>query len=320
LFKDAAKKGSVSALYFYGLLTHTGKGTKQNKEEGVKLIQKAADKGFNAANYQLGKFYYTGDGVVKDYNKAFNYLKKGAVTNKDAKWYLSQCYINGQGTKQDYCLGTQYLADTYRAHDTQTAKALEGNSVYNNYLKGLKKYYVDNDYAGAISVFRALQKKNVAEAYTMEALCLGSNDYANHNSKKALKSLLKADNLGSVAAAFQLYKTYTDGIGTNKDETKGLSYLTKAANGGYGQALCELGDKYMKGDGVIKDQNKAAEYYLKAEAQGQLTNASAKNLIKCYEEKLSALPDLNNAKERIEKLKMTKVADNLTSMLNSIVK
>ena len=69
LFKVAAEKGNVAAIYYYGYLTFNGMGTAQNKADGMKLMQIAADKGFTAAYYQLGKAYYNGDGTEKDLQK-----------------------------------------------------------------------------------------------------------------------------------------------------------------------------------------------------------------------------------------------------------
>lgn len=318
LFKEAAAKGNTGAIYYYGYLMFKGMGVKQDKANGIKLMQKAADKGFNAACHQLGTVYYEGDGVEKDLNKALTYLKKAAATNKDAAWLTALCYING--TPQDLYFATQWMAEAARSHEKDFNRLMADNkdrALY-SYILGLKKYYTDKDYDAALKLFKTTAKMKSAEGMTMQAVCMANKAYEKRNPKKAVKTLEKAIKEGSVMALYCLASLYENGEGTEQDKARALDLLRKAADGGIGYAQCKLGDMYFTGEGTTQDYVQAAKYYLAAEAQNQLTPASAMKLAVCYERGISSLPDVNNAKQRIAKLKSTKVNDNLINMLKAI--
>ena len=319
-FKAAADKGNVGAAYYYGNLMFNGMGIAQDKQKGIQYIAKAADKHFPMAYARLAQIYYSGDGVEKDFAKAFVFAKEGAVRNNPtAQWVLAMCYIKGQGTQQDYFLGTQWLAETIltRGKDIDSFLKSEAEESYVQYLTGLKKYYVEKDYAGAIAIFTKVDKAKVAEGKTMLGVCTGNRNYDKKNEKKAVKYLEKAV-ANSLVANYYLSAMYETGTGCNEDKAKALELLEKAADGGIAYAQCKLGDMYMNGSGVTRDYTKAAKYYLLAEAQNHLTNAAARNLADCYSKKISALPDLDKAKERIAALNINKENNNLTKLLNRL--
>ena len=72
------------------------------------------------------------------------------------------------------------------------------------------------------------------------------------------------------------------------------------------------------GEDVARDYTEAAKLYLQAEAQNRLTSSAAKNLIYCYERGFKVLPDLANAKQRIEVLKKYKPSNSLIDLLKSL--
>ena len=57
------------------------------------------------------------------------------------------------------------------------------------------------------------------------------------------------------------------------------------------------------------------ESSLKAEAQNRLTTSAAKNLAQCYARGIKVLPDLADAKNRMEQLKKYKASNSLIDML-----
>ena len=313
LFKVAAEKGNVAAIYYYGYLTFNGMGTAQNKADGMKLMQIAADKGFTAAYYQLGKAYYNGDGTEKDLQKAVAYLGEAASNNKDAAWMLGLCHL--ETMPSDLFFAVQWMAESVKKYEKEFNKLLAENMekpIY-NYILGLKKYYVDKDYEAAIKVFKDVAKES-PEGYTMQAVCLANKNYEKRNVKKAMKTLEKAVKEGSVVANYYLSSLYEQ----EGDKDQFIELLKTAADGGVAFAQCKLGDMLFMGDGMAKDYVKAAEYYLKAEKQNYLTPASAQNLIVCYERSISSLPDVKNAKQRIAELKKIKPNNNLVDMLRAI--
>lgn len=79
-FEAGVKKDSIIANYYYGLLMFKGEGgVKQNIEESLKLITKAADSNLDKAVLFLASEYYSEDSLLgQDLNKALKWYKKGA--------------------------------------------------------------------------------------------------------------------------------------------------------------------------------------------------------------------------------------------------
>ena len=323
VFSKLAKKNHPSGIYYTGYLLYKGMGVPQDKSKGLALLTKAADLNMPNANYYIGKAYLEGDGVGKDAAKAVKYLEKAAVEPliPDAKWLLGNCYLDGEGVKQDYAIAAKWLAEVAE-HKNYTEKVqslmAEKRLVnFQTYLKGLKDYYVNKDYASALKSFKQLQKAKSPEGLTMEALCLLNSNYEKHNDTKGLKMLEEAAK-NSATAAFKLGEIYDQGILVDKNVKKAVDLIEGAAEKGNGKAVCVMGMKYFKGDGVPQDYVKAAKYLLRAEALQSLTVEGAQSLATCYKNKVSALPDLYDAQERIKKLSNTKENDALITMLRSI--
>mgnify|MGYP002730354815 FL=1 len=318
-FALAAKKGKKEAIYYQGFLLFNGMGVEQDKAKGLALMTQAAEKNLPAAQYQVGRAYYEGDGVAKDIAKAQKYLGAAAGKNKNAAWMLGLCYLNGQ-TPNLY-LATQWISEAAKGHekDINALLADSKQKMFYDYLAGLKKFYLDKDFEAAIKLFKSVEKLGGAEGITMQATSMAHKDNKKRNTKKAVSLYQKAMEKGSVAAAYYLSSMYEMGEGmktANKEQA--LKLLKKAANGGIAYAQDKLGDKYFAGEGAARDYTEAAKLYLQAEAQNRLTSSAAKNLIYCYERGFKVLPDLANAKQRIEVLKKYKPSNSLIDLLKSL--
>ena len=66
-------KCQVGTYYFDGVM-----GLRQDKAEGLKWYNRAAEAGSGKAAFNLGVFYWTGDGVEEDNDKALEHLQKAA--------------------------------------------------------------------------------------------------------------------------------------------------------------------------------------------------------------------------------------------------
>ena len=191
--------------------------------------------------------------------------------------------------------------------------------VFYDYLAGLKKYYLDKDFEGAIKLFKNVEKLQCAEGLTMQATSLANKDNKKRNVKKAITLYEKAIEKGSAVAAYYLSSLYETGEGMKEaDKAQALKLLKEAAQKGIAYAQDKLGDKYFAGDGISKDYTAAAKLYLQAEAQNRLTVSAAKNLAYCYERGFKVLPDLDNAKKRIEELQKYKPSNSLIELLKSL--
>lgn len=318
-FKACMAKGNKVAAYYYGYLQFYGLGVTQDKTAGVTTMLIAAKDGVTAAWYQVGKAYYEGNGVEQDFGKASECLAKVAAQDKDAAWLLGMCTLKNR--RPDLYTATQWLAEGATKHEKEL-NSLMADASYKylqDYILGLKKYLVDHDYAGAMKLFRQVEKLGFAEGLTMQATCLANKNYDKCNPKKAVALYRKAIVKGSHAAEYELSSMYEAGTGMKSaDKDEALRLLKQAADGGIAYAQDKLGDKYFSGDGMPQDFNEAARWYLKAEASNRLTKTATQNLISCYEQGVSSLPDLQNAKERIEQIKKTKENTTLSDMLKAI--
>ena len=287
-------------------------------------LKQASEKVFPAADYLLGTMYREGNGVEKNGDTAFEYIKKAAYKgNADAKWTLGNMYLNGEGVAQDYYFATQWLAEvalsTHKKEINDLLKA-DNEGTFSQYLIGLRKYFIEKDYASAITYFMKVDKAKCPEGKTMLGMCYANKDYAKQNLKKAIKNLNKAIENNSRVANYYLATMYETATGVEKDSKKAVELLKKASDLGIAYAECKLGDRYMNGNGVSKDMTKAALFYLDAEAQNHLTPQSAKHLAECYKNKLSVLSDLQNADKRIEQLSKQKANNSLVNLLKLLEK
>lgn len=318
-FKMSAEKGKKEAVYYYGYLLFNGMGVEQDKAKGLALMTKAAEQNMTAAQYQVGRIYYEGNGTDKDLEKAKTFLSKAAGKNKNAAWLLGLCYLND--TTPDLYLATQWISESAKGHekDINVLLADSKQKVFYDYLAGLKKYYLDKDFEGAIKLFKNVEKLQCAEGLTMQATSLANKDNKKRNVKKAITLYEKAIEKGSAVAAYYLSSLYETGEGMKEaDKAQALKLLKEAALKGIAYAQDKLGDKYFAGDGISKDYTAAAKLYLQAEAQNRLTISAAKNLVYCYERGFKVLPDLDNAKKRIEELQKYKPSNSLIELLKSL--
>ncbi len=322
-FKILAGKGNYTGIYYYGYMLYKGMGVNQDKVEGVKYLQRAAQRGMLPAHRMLATAYYTGEGVDQNYDTAVKHLKM-AVKGKfaESQVLLAKCYINGQGVSKDYDQAVQWLAEAYcqnskEAEEVKRFISDETNADFRNYVDGLKQLYANHNYAEAQKLFKKVEKAGIAEGITMQGFCLMDSQNPKADAKKAFKELQKAAPQ-STAANYLLAQLYQEGNGVDKDTQKATELILKAANAGNGYAMEKAGNMYFEGTGVAQDYVKAVEYYLMAEAQSKLTATSARNLAKCYTMGISNLPDKDKSQERIEALGKVQSENKLEKMMKNL--
>lgn len=322
-FKMLADKGNTTGIYYLGYQMYKGMGVKQDKAKAISYLQKAASRGITAAYRLLGEAYYNGEGVDQDYKAAVSHLKKAATGRfADSQLLLARCYMEGKGVSQNYDQAAQWLAEVacQNSKQMETVRQLladKADASFRDYVGGLTKYYVDKDYKAAEKLFKKVEKAQIADGLTMQAMVMADEDNPKANQKKAFKMMSNAAE-GSAAATYYLSQMYQDGKGVEKDTKKAGELVLKAAEGGNGYALTKAGDMYFEGNGVAQDYVKAVDYYLQAEAQSKLTTSSARNLAKCYQMGISSLPDLDKSKERMEALGKVSSDNKLISMLKKL--
>jgi TPR repeat protein len=79
--------------------------------------------------------------------------------------------------------------------------------------------------------------------------------------ESGINKLETAASLGILPAAYQLFKVYTQGIGTEADAAKALTYATQLADQGKDAQMAYIvADAYLKGTGTAPDKAKGMQY------------------------------------------------------------
>ena len=172
------------------------------------------------------------------------------------------------------------------------------------------------DIDAAVKLFQQLEKKKVAVASTMIAICYSDKDWKKANEKKAVKYLEKAVETGDALACYELGKRYKEGNGVEANKTKAIDLMEKADNLGNAKAMAELGDMYYNGKLVGKDVTKAIQYYFKGFTNGYLSANGAKILSDSFAKGIGGLPK-DQEKAKIVLGKETP-SDALSNLLNDI--
>lgn len=87
------------------------------------------------------------------------------------------------------------------------------------------------------------------------------------NAAQGIARLEQAAAAGEMRAAYQLFKIYTQGLGTAADETRALQYAALLADQGKdAQMAYVVADAHLKGKGVPQDEAKGLQYLNKAVA------------------------------------------------------
>lgn len=290
MFKKGLDAGDLSCTYWYGKLLFDGKGIKQDREQGVLYMMKAAEHGMPAAMYQVGECYREGLGIAQDDDKAVEmYHKAAALEQSGAEWELAMMYKDGHGTARDYQEALYWFAKAAAKGYARRFKRFCQDSEAENwtatdfmtYLRGMKAYRQGN-ISEAAGYFKKLEKAKVEEAMLMTALCNLCQTYDRRNEKKAIKSLHTLSSTNA-RAKYELALCYDKAKSTERDAAKAVALLQEAAEAGYGEAQCYLGDMLFEGRGTPRDYQKAVKLYNLAWQSGHLTSASAKRLATCYE-------------------------------------
>lgn len=320
-FKTAADKGHEVANFMYGLQLFEGDSIDKDVVKGIEYMDRAASKGNVAANAELGRVFLNGEGVDKDVEKAVEYLKGSAFANRQSAWMLGNCYKDGVGVNKDFCMAvhwmTESIDDGKETRDRIEKMIVDDNDgPFSNYLRGLYRYFIDNNYNNAIEYFKKVEKAKVVDGTAMIGKIFATKEYEKYNSKKAVKMLVKAAQT-SPLANYYLYEIYASDS-TLIDKTLAVKYLETAAEQGNHFAIRKLADMYMTGIGKSIDISKAAELYLKTEKLKGLDKQSADNLAKCYELNVPVLPDLDNAEQRISQLKTFRQNEKINLLLSKV--
>lgn len=191
LFEEAAKLGNneaaVNLAFIY--LSSRMSSTQEVRTKAIKLFTQAAEGGNTTAQYMLGMIYYNGFGVAKNYDLAFQNLRKSAAKFDEAQYQLAHLYMNAEGTPRNYGNAVNNLA---RAAQQGHIKSM----ILLGDILSVGKNYPPN-------VFDAYVWYNIASVY----------DAPNASEKRdALEKVLKIEQVLQAQSKAEKFKTNTNEI------------------------------------------------------------------------------------------------------------
>lgn len=302
-FKKAAAGGSGLAEYKCGEYLCQGKGTPVDKAMAAAYLGKAVKGNIPNAMMMLGDLLYRGDGIKQDYAKAMDLYKRAAAKkNVAAAWNVGIMYKNGLGAKANCVMAMQWLAAAAAGgmKGNFQKQLNDANIEINNGWKGTDFYsfvralaYVeasDPDYASAVKLLTALEKKGMVEASTLLGYCYADKSWKKANDKKMVAYYEKAAASGEPYALYLLAGLhYANNQAVKVDKNKVVELYEKASEACFAPAQCELGNLYFTGKIVGKNVSKAIDCYNKALLNGYLTTEAAANLAACYRQGLGGV-------------------------------
>ena len=192
-FKRGADNGDMPSIFYYGKMLHDGMGVKQDVQQGMIYLLKAAEAEFPMGQYEVAQAYFKGEGVMKSPEQGVEWLIKAANNGvSNAQYQLARRYVDGDGLPSDFDQAVSWFAialpkghiNAFKKLFEEGENSLKG-SPFHAYLKGLR-YYSDKDFDNALKQFKAVEKEKHEEGKTMQGVILANKDYAKYNLKKAL--------------------------------------------------------------------------------------------------------------------------------------
>lgn len=104
VWTELAEQGDASAQINLANMYAKGLGTKKDRTQAMKWLEKAADQGDQEAMFDLGKLYGTQHGEIKaDHELSMGWYKKAAEQGyAKAQYAVAVKYFKGEGVATDY--------------------------------------------------------------------------------------------------------------------------------------------------------------------------------------------------------------------------
>ncbi len=291
LYAQLSAEGQSHADYMLGRL-YGSVDEIENTPKSLEYLQRASDAGHTDAQFTLGLAYCVGAYGKNDKVEGMRLIELAAAQGQsDALFILACCYLddnevgakwnNNPGYPKDTTRGVDFLK---RAAELDNAAALASMS----HCFHLGKYMDRNDEKAFELMNRSCFINPVRES------CRTLGDFYRdgigtpQNYEQAAKYYQLAVNKGDIPALSNLATLYRKGLGVQKSETKANELMAKwrehiewqiygklplqvaleASGDGNAEAMLQLGDRFRIGDGVEQNINKALEWWKKSAAKG----------------------------------------------------
>jgi TPR repeat protein len=264
LFRIAAQRGYVDAMFELGGLLFEGYRVKRDYSEAARWYQLAADKGHAQSQFKLGSIFEYGYGLAADYKEALRwYLKAAEQGYAEAQLSAGWLYkMLRPGIKEDYRLADFWLRKA--AAQGLTRAELELGYLYQSGGKG-----VEQNFTEAASWYRRAAEKGDEHAqyflagFYEKGLGVSQDE---HEADRWLRHsdwagrLKKEARAGLATSQASLGHMYETGIGIERDLSEAVKWYRKASMWGLTNIQIKLAKLYATGSGTTRNLAEAFKW------------------------------------------------------------
>ena len=233
----------------------------ERMEQSVAELKEAAEKGDAYSQRQLYLRYalkgHATQAAAWADRLIENLTEKGQAGDQKAMWMLARLFMTGDNViPADQARSAEWF-NRLSAAGEPSASFILGDL----YTKQNSPEAAASAYAKAYQIYSSQAAAGDAESLYwqgyMELNGLGCTQQA----ESGINKLETAAGRGILPAAYQLFKVYTQGIGTVADAAKALTYATQLADQGKDAQMAYIvADAYLKGTGTAPDKAKGMQY------------------------------------------------------------
>jgi TPR repeat protein len=261
LLLKGAVCGDPQAQYFLGQhLMRKGKSADE-RAEGLRWLETAAEQEYTTVYYLLAFNYKNGLGVEPDLEISAKWAKKGVdIGDADCQCFYGLALIYGEGVEKDL----------EKAHNLFHAAHIQNNN-WGTYLLGMSYERGDGvevDKEKALECYKIGANKGDINCTFMMGVAYLFGELAEADYPMALKWLKISADKGSSKAKTYIGLMFINGSGVQADTESGIKWLEEAASEGCAHAMRELGNLYFNGEKVPLDLDLAKRWMGKAAANG----------------------------------------------------
>ena len=229
----------------------------------TKWLQASAKTGDFTAIERLARRYVVGEGVPVDRLKAIALLREAADKGSSgSRILLARLYLENTDLPDAIGQAKRWLQ----------IEADRGNGRAYELLASIAR----GDFGGAPderAMFDNLEKASRNAVVDMDVLKQLGIAYAHgqgttQDLEKAIDYLVKASNMGSDSASFELFTLINDNRGGIDFKSNPVAVLRRAANNGFSEAMAALSEAYSCGVGVDRNSEIGFRWLARAAATG----------------------------------------------------
>lgn len=247
-----ANEGNDDCIEKLALKYLNGDGdTAINPQKAAYWYEKLAESGDSNGMFNTGLFYAKSFGVERDFEKAYEWMKKA--------------YDSGDGEAAALAAIYKTMSVNLKAAESGDPEAqAEVAKTYMSLAGSLEQAGTETDYKESVKwAEKAAAQGNGDGSFTL-ALAYEHGRGVSKNMKKAAELYQKGADAGNARCMNSLGAFYIRGNQVPKDEKKGFELIQQSADLGDAEAMVNLGRCYQFGTGTTGNMKKAVEWYEKS--------------------------------------------------------